>query len=368
VLPAATPAPSPGPVLFQNTVPCYERAGSSLCKEVQRLTHSNWLAQSSDWLITKPARILTIIVVAALLKKLSHRAINRLCERAATASVSGVITRGRLGHHSNESTLANERRRQRAATMASVLQSIATGVIYAIALLMTLSELTFNIGPLIASAGIIGVALGFGSQSLVKDFLSGVFMILEDQYGVGDWVDLGTAKGFVESVGLRVTRVRDLDGTVWYVQNGAIARVGNQSQGWSRVMIDVDVAHGEDIERVRELLTQAGRQLMSSEWADSILEKPEVWGVQALTQDAVVVRTVVKVRPKTKRKVGLAFRGMVATLLAAHEVQIGSQTTLLVRSDGSAIERGITLNTGSRPGGETDTDTDTDLESDDGEF
>jgi small conductance mechanosensitive channel len=309
---------------------------------VHEWTHSDWLAQSSDWLIAKPARILAILVVAILIKKLVHRAIGRLCERAATTSVPGVLARG-LGH--TESTLANERRRQRAATLGSVLQSIATGVIYSIALLMSLSELTFNIGPLIASAGIIGVAIGFGSQTLVKDFLSGVFMILEDQYGVGDWVDLGNAKGVVESVGLRVTRVRDLDGTVWYVRNGEIARVGNQSQGWARIMIDVDVAHGEDIDRVREVLVAAGDRLMHSEWAESVLEQPEVWGVQALTQDAVVMRVVAKVRPTVKRKVGLAFRGMVAAMLTANSVQIGSQTTLLVRADGSVAERGITLST-----------------------
>ncbi|HEX3614087.1 MAG TPA: mechanosensitive ion channel family protein [Sporichthyaceae bacterium] len=323
VLPAATPVPSPGPVLFQNTVPCYERAGASLCKEVQRLTHSNWLAQSSDWLITKPARILMIIIVAALLKKLSHRAINRLCERAATASVSGVITRGRLGHHSNESTLANERRRQRAATMASVLQSIATGVIYAIALLMTLSELTFNIGPLIASAGIIGVAIGFGSQSLVKDFLSGVFMVLEDQYGVGDWVDLGNAKGVVESVGLRVTRVRDIDGTVWFARNGEILRVGNKSQGWARAVLDIDVAYDTDIAHVRDLLLETATQLFAEPQNRGLaLEPPEVWGVQALSSDSVVMRLAVKTQPLKQWAVARMLRERIKTAFDAAGIEI----------------------------------------------
>jgi small conductance mechanosensitive channel len=343
-LPLATPAPTPVPSVFQLTVPCYRRPGTSLCKEVQRVTHSNWLAESSDWLIAKPARILTILVIAVLVKKIVHRAIERLCDRAASASVSGLIARGRVTHQS-ESTLAKERRRQRAATMSSVLQSIATGVLYSIALLMSLSELTFNIGPLIASAGILGVAFGFGSQSLVKDFLSGVFMVLEDQYGVGDRVELGNTRGLVESVGLRVTRIRDLDGTVWYVRNGEIDRVGNQSQGWQRVMIDIDIAHGEDIDRVRELLAEAGQRLMGGDLAEAILERPEVWGVQALTQDAVVMRVVVKTRPAARRKVGLAFRGIIAEMLTTHGVEIGSKSTLWLRSEESATDRSITLST-----------------------
>ena len=135
--------------------------------------------------------------------------------------------------------------------MSSVLRSVATGVIFTVAALMALSQIGLNMAPLIASAGIIGVALGFGAQSLVKDFLSGIFMIIEDQYGVGDVTDLGDATGTVEAVGLRVTRLRDINGTVWYMRNGEIPRVGNKSQGWARAVVDVDVAYGEDLGRVR---------------------------------------------------------------------------------------------------------------------
>jgi small conductance mechanosensitive channel len=231
VVSTASPEPTPGPFFMQDTVPCYRLSGSSLCKHIQHWTHSNWLAESSDWLITKPARILMIVVVAVLMKKLSHRAIDRLATHAGGGSVTGRITRGKLPIGS-----PGERRRARSATLGSVLQSIATGVIYTIAVLMSLSELTFNIGPLIASAGIVGVAIGFGGQSLVKDFLSGVFMILEDQFGVGDTVGLSIVEiedtvGIVESVGLRVTRLRSSDGVVWHVRNGEIVRVGNRSQG-----------------------------------------------------------------------------------------------------------------------------------------
>ena len=134
------------------------------------------------------------------------------------------------------------RRVQRAETMGSLLKSIASIVIFAVFGITAIAELGFDIGPIIASAGIIGVALGFGAQSLVKDFLSGIFMIFEDQYGVGDVVDLGEASGTVEAVSLRVTRLRDVNGTVWYVRNGEILRVGNMSQNWARTVLDVPVA------------------------------------------------------------------------------------------------------------------------------
>jgi moderate conductance mechanosensitive channel len=236
VLAALDPSPSPTPgtpaVVVTNDLPCYREARDSLCKQVHDWTHSEWLASSSNWLIAKPARILVIFLVAAVLNKLVGRAIHRITARAGGGTVTGAITRGKIP----VGATPGERRRQRSATLGSVLQSIASAVIYSIAMLMSLSELTFNIGPLIASAGIIGVAVGFGAQTLVKDFLSGIFMILEDQFGVGDLVDMSMVDsedttGLVESVGLRTTRVRAGDGVVWYVRNGEILRVGNRSQG-----------------------------------------------------------------------------------------------------------------------------------------
>lgn len=337
------PAPSPVPLLIRDAVPCYRQPTESLCTAVYRWTHNDWLAQSSDWVIAKPFRVLAIFVLATLLKKIVHRTIKRLSERMAGGAVLGGLM-ARVRNAAPESALANERRAQRAATMSSVLQSFSTGVIYSIALLMSLSELTFNIGPLIAGAGIIGVALGFGSQSLVKDFLSGLFMILEDQYGVGDQVDLGSAKGVVESVGLRVTRVRDSAGTYWYVRNGEIARVGNQTQGWSLVIIDLDLPPTASIDEVRAVLTEAGHKLMAGSFASSILEHPEIWGVQALSQNAIVMRVVVKTQSTVATKVELAFRELIAATLVEHEVDLGAHmNTLWLRSDGTGVERAISL-------------------------
>ncbi|HEY2833472.1 MAG TPA: mechanosensitive ion channel family protein [Sporichthyaceae bacterium] len=329
----ATPAPAP--LLASNDVPCYLQARDSLCKQVHEWTGSKWLSESSDWVIAKPARILLIFLIALLVRVALHRAITRLCERAAHGTVPAVLHHG---HNPDDSVLATERRAQRSATIASVLRSITTGLVFTIALFMALSELTLNIGPLIASAGIIGVAIGFGSQALVKDFLSGVFMILEDQYGVGDDVDLGEARGIVEAVGLRVTRIRDVEGTVWYVANGEIKRVGNRSHGWARSVIDLDIAYGEDIPRVRELLTAAGQEAMAHpEVGEFILEPPAVWGVQALSADAVVMRMVVKTQPGMQFKVARATREIIKKTMDAHGVEIPfPQRTVWVRSEGRA--------------------------------
>lgn len=203
----------------------------SFCDWVYGVTGNKGLAESADWLLAKPAAVLTIIVLAALLRLVLHRLIRRLAQRAAEGTVPGVLAKGRAGRFLESSPLRSLRRTQRAETMASVLRSVTTGVIMSVALLMALDVVGLPIAPLLASAGIVGVAVGFGAQTLVKDFLSGIFLILEDQFGVGDLVDTGMGTlGTVEAVGLRVTRLRDTDGVIWYVRNGEILKVGNHSQ------------------------------------------------------------------------------------------------------------------------------------------
>ncbi|WP_310529709.1 mechanosensitive ion channel family protein [Nocardioides sp.] len=193
--------------------------------------------------------------------------------------------------------------------MGSLLKSIVTGVVVAVIVTMMLSELGANIGPVIASAGIIGVALGFGAQSLVKDFLSGIFMIFEDQYGVGDVVDLGEASGTIEAVSLRVTRLRDVNGTVWYVRNGEIIRVGNMSQNWARTVLDINVAYGEDLANVRRVLQDVAHELwLEEDFKGLIIEEPEVWGVEQLGIDGVAVRVTLKTAPMEQWAVARAMR------------------------------------------------------------
>ncbi|TDO47252.1 small conductance mechanosensitive channel [Kribbella sp. VKM Ac-2527] len=181
----------------------------------------------TDQIIVVPARIIGLIVGFFLLRWLLHKVIRRFARRTGNGAVAGVLAKSKRGQEFVENTLANERRAQRAETIASLLCSTVTIVLTAVAVVMVLAELGFNILPVVASASIIGVALGFGAQTLVKDFLAGIFMIFEDQYGVGDLVDMEKATGEVLSVGLRVTQLRGEDGTIWYVRNGEVMRLGN---------------------------------------------------------------------------------------------------------------------------------------------
>ena len=189
------------------------------------------LLKWTDDVVVIPARIAGLVVGFFVLRWVIHRVINRLARRTIAGSVPGVLAKSPRASAFVENNLAShERRRQRAETVASLLKSVTTIVLSTVLLVMVLDELGFKILPVIASASIVGVALGFGAQTLVKDFLAGIFMILEDQFGVGDYIDMEKASGVVEAVGLRITRLRGDDGTIWYVRNGEVMRVGNQAE------------------------------------------------------------------------------------------------------------------------------------------
>ncbi len=197
-----------------------------------------------------------------------------------------------------------------------------------------LAELGFAVGPLIASAGIVGVALGFGAQSLVTDFLSGIFMIVEDQYGVGDVVDLGEAIGTVEAVGLRVTRLRDVEGTVWYVRNGEIIRVGNQSQNWARTVVDVPVSHEQDLYRVQSVLKDVAHEVWEDEdFRSVILEEPEVWGVQEMTPDWITVRVTLKTAPLEQWGVAREMRERIKARFDHLGIELARPARVLIHRD-----------------------------------
>jgi small conductance mechanosensitive channel len=298
--------------------------GDDLCRYVANLTDNEWLARASNWLIAKPAAILTLIFFGIVIRWILHRAIDRLTKRAALGTVPGVIARGKVPQMFLEHNAAlAERRQQRSETMGGLLKSITTGVIFTIVAFMVIAQLGYNIGPLIASAGIIGVALGFGAQSLVKDFLSGVFMILEDQYGVGDSITVGEISGTVEAVGLRVTRLRDVNGTVWYQRNGEVLAVGNMSQNWARTVLDIPVAFSEDLTRVRELLREVAHELWEDpEYRSDILEEPEVWGVERWDPDGVVIRVVLKTAPLQQWTVARGMRERIKDRFDAEGIEI----------------------------------------------
>ena len=289
-----------------------------------------------DDVVTTALRILLVVVLAVVVRLLVHRVVARAV-RGATEGETPVLLRPlkeRIGVES--SPLLAERRRQRAETIGSVLRSTASGVVLVVATAMVLSELGLDLGPVLASAGIVGVALGFGAQNVVKDVLTGVFLILEDQFGVGDVVDLGEATGSVEAVGLRTTRLRSVDGTVWYVRNGEVLRVGNMSQGWSRALLDVPVAWGSDVPTVRALVKEVADGLWRDpEWEARVLEEPEVWGVEAMSADGVVIRLVVKTVPLQQWDVQRELRQRVKAALDAAGVGIAVPRQLVETAPGA---------------------------------
>jgi moderate conductance mechanosensitive channel len=291
------------------------------CAAVYHWTGNEDLAHAAGWLIGKPLAIIWLVVLALLARWLLHKLIERLVRRAQLGVLPDAFSRGPFAEQPRE--VSSGRRAQRAQTIGSLLKSIVSGVVFAVVVIMAISELGYDIAPLIASAGILGVALGFGAQSLVKDFLSGIFMIFEDQYGVGDSVNLGEVSGTVEAVSLRVTRLRDVDGTVWYVRNGEILRVGNQSQNWSRSVLDIAVGYKEDVTRVRRILKEVAHDLWEDDaFREKIIEEPEVWGVQSVGPDSVVVRVTLKTMPQQQWHVSREMRERVKLRFDAEGIQV----------------------------------------------
>jgi moderate conductance mechanosensitive channel len=223
----------------------------------------------------------------------------RVVRRTVESGLSGRLGRNRATRVIASATGAlSERRQQRTETLGSVLRSLITAVVFGIAFLMVLSEFDVDLAPLLASAGVAGVALGFGAQSLVKDFLSGIFMLLEDQYGVGDLIDTGEATGTVEEVTLRITKLRDPSGVAWYVRNGEISRIANKSQGWSTAVVDLPVAYTENVERVIGLIRDVVAAVHADpDWSDVILEEPTVAGVEQISGTTVTIRVFAKTEP-----------------------------------------------------------------------
>ena len=251
-----------------------------------------------DWLVDRPLQILGYLVLAIVLRLVLHRMITRFTRNEVGRSPMLLRPLRDRSSSTVQGAILNERRKQRANTIGSVLKSAVSVLILTWFVLSVLDVLGINVAPFIASAGIVGVALGFGAQNLVRDFLSGIFMLLEDQYGVGDVVDLGEATGTVESVGLRVTTIRDINGTVWYCRNGEVLRVGNMSQGFAVAVLDLPVSHTANIEEACAVADRAAASLVESGNFDSdILEPPQMLGVNAVSADTVTIRVTIKTRP-----------------------------------------------------------------------
>ncbi|WLQ33814.1 mechanosensitive ion channel family protein [Streptomyces castrisilvae] len=275
---AAAPSPEPGGSLDEAAKQAGNAAG---------WVEENW----STWLNTG-LRIILIAAVAVVLRHLVRRALSKFIERMNRSAQAVQATA--LG-----SLLVNaERRRQRSEAIGSVLRSVASFLILGTAALMILGAFQINLAPLLASAGVAGVALGFGARNLVTDFLSGVFMILEDQYGVGDTIDAGVASGEVVEVGLRVTKLRGENGAIWYVRNGEVKRIGNLSQGWSTANVDVQVRPTEDLERIRAVITEAAQEMAKEDpWTERLWGPVEILGLDTVLLESMTVRVSAKTMP-----------------------------------------------------------------------
>lgn len=267
-------------------------------------------------LITLPLQILAVIVVTLLIRAIVHRSVDRLVEVSSAGKVPRFLSP--LKEHARESNifaasgLLSERRRQRAGTIGSVLKSTTSILLFALGTLVILDLIGLDLAPFIAGTSIVGAAVAFGAQGVIKDFLSGMFMILEDQYGVGDFIDVKEASGIVEAIGLRTTRLRDNEGTVWYVRNGEVVRVGNKSQLFATVVIDVPIDAEDNLEAATQAISGAIESVAADEdWKSCFLEQPEVLGVESLSRGETVLRISAKVRPHEQWRVGRELRARI---------------------------------------------------------
>ena len=287
-----------------------------------------YLHEHSKVLIQTPIRILLIIIVAVLLRAILHRFINRMTRPVQGGSLPRLLRPLREKVDTTalleSAGLLSERRTQRAATVASVLRSFVSFTIFVLTALMILGELDIDLLPLVAGTSIVGVALGFGAQNIVKDFLAGMFMMLEDQYGVGDVIDFEQATGTVEAVGLRTTRLRDINGTVWYVRNGEVVRVGNKSQGYAQVVLDVPIAASVDIDAASAALREVADEMHAEDdWASVFIGEPDVQGVESITRYETVLRLVVRVRPLEQWRTARELRRRIRDRLERLDIEAG---------------------------------------------
>lgn len=253
-------------------------------------------------------QVAIIIVVAFLIGLVLRLFVRRIVHRIVdSAKIKANVDDTQA---LERSPLADMRLIQRTRTLGSILQNIINVAVVLVALLMVVSVVAPNlIGSLTLLTAALGAGLGFGAQNIVKDVLNGLFIVAEDQIGIGDVVDTGLASGVVEYVSVRVTQVRDVNGTLWYVRNGEMLRIGNMSQGWARAIIDLGVPVDADVPEVEKALLAAADGLSKdAKWRTRIIERPEVWGLESISGDAIVIRVVLKTRANAKDDVARELR------------------------------------------------------------
>lgn len=320
---------------------------SAICNWVADRTDSGGLARLADLVLDKPLRVLLIVFVAAIASRALRWLINRFARRFALRSAERLSNLERraarpaikdrsVADQDHLAGAGNSRLALRVDTLVAVLSSLSTVAVWSIAGVMSLAQFSISLAPLFAGAGVLGIALGFGAQSVVADFLSGFFMLFEDQFGVGDVVDLGDASGTVENLSLRTTTIRDVNGTVWHIRNSEIRRVGNKSQLWSRAVLDVDVAYDTDVRRAEGIIQRVADEL----WQDpsftegDIIDPPQVWGVENLGADGVTIRLVVKTDPAEQWMIARELRLRIKEALEEAGIEIPfPQRTIWLRQD-----------------------------------
>ena len=263
-----------------------------VCNLLADWTGNQALAETISLVLGTPVKIIIIAVLALILNRLVRRWISGLTYRLGTATADTRVVSER----------SRERAEERADTIGSLLRSLSSGVIFAIAVIMMLATVGIQVVPAIASAGVLAIAIGFGAQSVVEDFLRGVFMLAEDQFGVGDRVDVGTVNGYIERVTLRTTVIRDPDGVLWHMPNSEINYVANEFQESSRAVVEISIPYGSDMRGAMEVLGNAAERACADPgWKEMIHGSPEVRGIQELDAHDVVVRVQVWVDPGKKR-------------------------------------------------------------------
>jgi small conductance mechanosensitive channel len=328
------------------------------CTWVFENTEIELLAAFAGRVVPATLKIVVIVAVAVIVNRLARRMVKRFVRRYADPDRrrgSGLSRRGPLA---STGPYDLTRSTQRTETIAGVLRSVVTALIWIVAAFMILDTVGVNLVPLLAGAGIAGVALGFGAQSLVRDFLAGSFLLLEDQYSIGDYVDVEKAEGTVEAISLRLTRVRDIEGVVWYVPNGEISRVGNLSQHWSKTVLDIGVAYETDIDHAFQVIKRIADEVWKDRaWAKWILEEPELWGVDDFGDDSITIRLVLKTSPLKQWPVARELRKRLKEAFDAERIEIPfPQRAVWMRTaDESALGDGEAASATYRDGQVTET-------------
>jgi len=293
-----------------------------------------WLWDSPWGVVIRVVLILlAALLVKAVLSALIRRTVRRIV-RGVRAFDAAAAKRRR--DDEPESPIPEVRRVQRTQSLGRIFDNtVTTAVVIVAALLVVYTVWPAATTAFALIAAGVGAGIGLGAQGVVKDVINGVFFAAEDQLGIGDVVDVGATTGIVEDLGVRITKVRDVGGTLWFVPNGQILRVGNLSHGWARAVVDLSVPYLTDVDAAREAITAAGAALAAEPaWKDRVLETPQVWGIESISSDAIVLRVVVRTRTQAKDDVARELRSRIKAALDTAGILPAPIT--VVRMDGNA--------------------------------